>query len=237
MFILETRYGDKGYAFWFKILELLGSTNGHSYQFDQNGSIEYLLAYTRTEKEQATEILDLLASLDAIDLELWTNNHIIWSDNFIDGIKDAYRNRTEDMPNKPVSDVRNPQRKVKESKGKETKENNGFDQFWDAYPLKRAKGGAERAFKKLNPDDDLLETILAAIKAQKNDRVNKTARNEFVPDWKHPASWLNQKCWEDEISPIGGGNRGANRNNLGRQPAPSEYESPEEYDKRMLSRR
>jgi len=132
MFILETRYGDKGYAFWFKILELLGSTNGHAYYFNIEENCEYLQAYTRTDKEKTIEILDLLANLDAIDKELWSNNHIIWSDNFIDGLQAAYRNRTVDVPDKPISDVRNPdsigisdvrnpRSKVKESKVKESK--------------------------------------------------------------------------------------------------------------------
>lgn len=107
MFILETRYGDKGYAFWYKLLELLGSADGHVYYFDKEANCEYLLAYTNTDKAQAVEILDLLASVDAIDKDLWTDKHIVWSDNFIEGIKDAYRNRVIDIPNKPFSDVRN----------------------------------------------------------------------------------------------------------------------------------
>lgn len=133
LFILEQRYGDKGYSFWFKTLELLGSTEGHAYYFDKAEDGEYLLSYTRTSREQALEILDLLSTLDAIDKELWQNNHIIWSDNFVDGVKDVYRYRTVDMPDKPVSDKENllsvgisdkenPQSKVKYSKVKKSKE-------------------------------------------------------------------------------------------------------------------
>ncbi|HUV46317.1 MAG TPA: Lin1244/Lin1753 domain-containing protein [Dehalococcoidia bacterium] len=107
MFILETRYGDKGYAFWYKLLELLGSTDGHAYYFNKEANCEYLQAYTNTDKTQAIEILDLLSSVDAIDKDLWADKHIIWSDNFIEGIKDAYRNRVIDIPNKPFSEVRN----------------------------------------------------------------------------------------------------------------------------------
>ena len=29
MFILEQRWGNDGYAFWFKLLEMLGTTEGH----------------------------------------------------------------------------------------------------------------------------------------------------------------------------------------------------------------
>jgi hypothetical protein len=133
LYILETRYSDKGYAFWFKVLETLGETESHAFRFDDPTNQEYFLAKTRTTTEQSLEILNLLAKLDAIDKNLWENGHIVWSDNFIDGIKDAYRNRTIDMPVKPVSDVRNPpamlvsdvinpqirEEKIKEEKNKE----------------------------------------------------------------------------------------------------------------------
>jgi len=139
MFILETKYGDKGYVFWFKLLELLGLTEGHAYCFDEAGNSEYLQAHTRTDEFLTLEILDLLANLQAIDTKLWTEKHIIWSDNFVNGVKDAYRNRVVDIPTKPfsdvgnpqdtgVSDVRNPQRrgekiKVNKSKGNNTNPN------------------------------------------------------------------------------------------------------------------
>jgi len=156
MFILENRYGDKGYFFWFKTLELLGSTNGHAYYFDKEENCEYITAYTRTTKEQAIEILDLLANLDTIDKDLWRNNHIIWSDNFIDGVRDAYRNRVVDMPDKPISDVRNhatigvsdvknPQTKLNKTKLKESKGNKTIlpdfidKEIWDAFLEMRGK--------------------------------------------------------------------------------------------------
>ena len=136
MFILESNYPDHGYRFWFKLLEVLGDTEGHAYYFDKSGNCEYLQAYTKAaSKEQAIGILTLLAGLDAIDKKLWNERHLIWSDNFIDGIKDAYRKRIENIPVKPFSDVGNPQdsgvsgvgnpqRKLKETKVNKSKVNN-----------------------------------------------------------------------------------------------------------------
>lgn len=63
----------------------------------------------------------------------------------------------------------------------------GFLKFWEAYPRKTAKGQALKAW----PGDELAEKILAALSWQ-------------VPTWgeiqyvKHPATWLNARCWEDE---------------------------------------
>jgi hypothetical protein len=69
-----------------------------------------------------------------------------------------------------------------------------FDRFWNAYPVKKGKGGARRSWKVINPDDALLERMLTAIDtARKHDRA---WREGYIP---HPQTWLNQARWEDVI--------------------------------------
>lgn len=132
MFVLEQRFGITGYCFWFKLLELLASTEGHAVYTDDITTWEYLLAKTGTDRETAINILNLLATLSAIDNELWQHN-IIWSQNFVDNIKDAYRNRAQEIPTRPDiprkkplspdnSNGNKPQSKVKNTKEKHTKE-------------------------------------------------------------------------------------------------------------------
>ena len=139
MTILENKYGNDGYSFWFKLLEILGSTDGHFYEYKNTTDIEFLLAKTNVNKEIADEILDLLADLKAIDKQLWTKK-VIWSDNFVSNIEDAYSRRKVNVPQKPslgivsddinnsnsditeVNDNINPQSKVKESKVNKSKE-------------------------------------------------------------------------------------------------------------------
>jgi hypothetical protein len=74
-----------------------------------------------------------------------------------------------------------------------------FSKFWEAYPRKKSPGAAEKAWAKLKPDAELLATMLEAIKAQTAERAAKTQRGEFVPEWKHPATWLNARAWEDVV--------------------------------------
>jgi hypothetical protein len=71
-----------------------------------------------------------------------------------------------------------------------------FEKFWQAYPRKVGKGGAERAWQKIH-SAPALETIILAIRDQQAWR--DTANGAFRPDWKHPATWLNQRCWEDQV--------------------------------------
>lgn len=74
-----------------------------------------------------------------------------------------------------------------------------FDQFWFAYPLKKSKERSRKNFEKLKVDEKLLQTILDAIELQKQEKEVKRQNGNFVPEWKHPTTWLNGKCWEDEV--------------------------------------
>ena len=72
-----------------------------------------------------------------------------------------------------------------------------FDRFWKAYPRKNSKPSAKRAFDKLNVDEELLATMLTAIEKQKQSSQWQENGGQFVP---YPATWLNNKRWEDEVS-------------------------------------
>ena len=71
-----------------------------------------------------------------------------------------------------------------------------FEAFWTAYPRKTAKGEARKAWAKLDPVGGLLDTIMAAVEAQKNSRQWLTDNGRFIP---HASTWLNQARWEDEV--------------------------------------
>ena len=78
-----------------------------------------------------------------------------------------------------------------------------FEIFWNLYPKKKAKADAEKAWKKINPDPDLEETIISKIKlaTQHEDWIKDDGK--FIP---YPASWLNGKRWQDDLNtkPKGG---------------------------------
>ncbi len=134
IFILEQKHGNDGYAFWFKLLEILGTKPGHFIDLNKIEELEFLQAKTRASEVSTVEILTTLSNLQAIDSELW-GQKIVWCQNFVDGISDVYVNRRVEIPAKPsfysqkpleavVSTVQSTQSKVDQSKGEETKENN-----------------------------------------------------------------------------------------------------------------
>jgi hypothetical protein len=100
LFILENRFGNDGYAVFYKIEELLAKTNGHCYDCSTPESWEYLLSRMNTPEDQVVAIIDKLVSMGTIDRELW-DRRLIWMQTFVDSIADAYSRRKVDLPSKP----------------------------------------------------------------------------------------------------------------------------------------
>ena len=101
LFVLESQFGNDGYAFWFKLLECLGKSENQSYNFNNASSRVFLLAKTRVNEETARNILSMLSDMEAIDRELWAQG-IIWSQNFVDRLSDVYTRRKVEKPLKPT---------------------------------------------------------------------------------------------------------------------------------------
>ena len=75
-------------------------------------------------------------------------------------------------------------------------ENDGFEKFWIAYPRKTAKAAALKSWKKTKPDAEMQETILSALEQHKKTEQWTRDKGQFIP---HPATWLNQCRWQDEL--------------------------------------
>lgn len=70
-----------------------------------------------------------------------------------------------------------------------------FDNFWKIYPKKKSKGRAEKAWIKLNPDEQLQDRITNALERAKKSEDWLKNSGQYIP---HPATWLNARGWEDE---------------------------------------
>ena len=80
------------------------------------------------------------------------------------------------------------------------KEENPFDLFWSAYPRRVAKQVAIKAFIK-NGCTEHIKKIIKAVESQKQSYQWTKDGGQFIP---HPATWLNQHRWEDELIPLAG---------------------------------
>ena len=70
-----------------------------------------------------------------------------------------------------------------------------FEIFWKAYPQggRTGKGGAWNSWKKIKPDDSLVSQIIKSVNLYSQ---SQKVKDNFI---KNPQTWLNQKCWEDEV--------------------------------------
>ena len=105
--VLQSQFGNDGYAFWFKLLEKLASTDRHYLDCRNTNKWQLLLAKTGVNNITGVEIMKLLVEMNAIDSELWQDN-IIWCQNLVNNIADVYKNRRRAIPQKPIVNGNNP---------------------------------------------------------------------------------------------------------------------------------
>lgn len=221
LYIMETTWGNEGYAAFYKLLEVLGKSEGHYFDARTCEAKEFLAASMGVSPEVCELMIEKLVKVGVLDRVLWEKARVIWMQSFVDSLDAAYRKRVipvpeipdinlflppeigQTPPSEPISGAGNRQSKVKQSKVNKKRllcidsdaRLSAFLLFWSAYPKKKSKQDAIKAFMKINPDDELLHTMLDRIEEQKksNDWIREEGR--FIP---LPATWLNGRRWEDE---------------------------------------
>ena len=98
--IIESKYGNDGYAFLFKLYEHIGNTDGHCVNINDDHELVYICSRAHVTEEKGREILDLLAKIDAIDKESYAYG-MIWCQEFVDELFAVYANRKRSLPAKP----------------------------------------------------------------------------------------------------------------------------------------
>lgn len=192
---------------WIKLLVLAGRQNN-----DGRISLTEEIPYTDTQLAKrfrmpiatvqlGLKIFQQYGMIEIIDDFIYTSNWAKYQS--LDGmekVKEQTRERVQRFREKkkaaalevqPVPALPAPD--AQETGTKQTAAERRFERFWKAYPKKVGKGGAEKSFAKYKPDDQLTETMIRAIEAQKKSRQWKEG---YIPN---PQTWLNQKRWLDEM--------------------------------------
>jgi hypothetical protein len=93
MFYLEETYGNDGFATFVKLLRELAKTNYHYLDLSKPTTLMFLSAKCKVSKETLLLIIKDLVDLGKFDSVLWSENSIIWCQDFVDSIQDAYSKR------------------------------------------------------------------------------------------------------------------------------------------------
>jgi hypothetical protein len=99
--------------------------------------------------------------------------------------------------NKPLTNNQQTTNNKQEYKNKRNIYTSSFLQFYDAYPKHIGKEPAWKAWQKLNGECPPVETLIEKINQFKETPDWQKDNGQFIP---HPATWLNQKRWNDEIT-------------------------------------
>ena len=93
MFYIEETYGNDGFATFVKLLRELAKANFHYLDLSKKHTQMFLSAKCKISTGTLIAIINDLAELGKFDSKLWEENTIIWCQDFIDSIQDAYNKR------------------------------------------------------------------------------------------------------------------------------------------------
>ena len=103
---------------------------------------------------------------------------------------DTSETQTDHLPiNKRIKEIKNKEKEIKE------KEKTSFDDFWEAYPKKKGKGAARKAFENAVKKGVTVDVLIDAVNRQRCGSQWTKDNGQYIP---YPATWLNQERWEDE---------------------------------------
>ena len=156
---------------------------------------ENLSSRWKWSKGKVRKFLKLLESEQQIELHRSNKINIIEVLNY-----DSYQKVTNRVTNKKTTE-RLQTDQQNDSNNNENNDNNDnnvnkeeeFEKFWTLYNHKKSKGLAVKSFEKALKVDSF-DNILAGLTKYVNTRGRES---QF---WKHPSTWLNQGCWNDDYT-------------------------------------
>lgn len=72
-------------------------------------------------------------------------------------------------------------------------------QFWELYPRRVSKKTAMKALAKVKASGEVPWQKIVDSIARYKAWLAETGPNVWRPEAKHPATWLNGGCWDDEL--------------------------------------
>lgn len=204
MFYIEETYGNDGFAVFVKILRELAKVENHYLDLSKPTQLMFLSAKCKVSKEVLEAIIKDLVNLEKFDDELWDECKIVWCQDFIDSIQDAYRKRNNlCMTKQGLSSILISLGRKKLDKGivkgvsntqikeKEIKVNNtipSIDEFV-AYSLS------------LKPNINIENVKLKFNSWLVNDwKINRNGKDVLIKNWKTTLSNTIQYLGEKEIN-------------------------------------
>jgi hypothetical protein len=98
--ILETRFGNDGWAFWYKLQEMLCDNAGQSIDLNRRSYWDFLVDRMKSSEDMVRSMFDTLAELDVIDQLLYRDG-VVWMQCLVDDLSELYKKRVSGPPARP----------------------------------------------------------------------------------------------------------------------------------------
>lgn len=207
IFDLIDTFGADGYLVFFGILEIYS----REFKTEDDWKLSVTHAYLRQKlhKRQDTLVIKILKHIQNSgkwNIVFENNQVIIFIPKFTELI-DEWSRRKLSSHSVVTPKILNTDKDKEEDKDTtssvvvcrnkvKVKYDDDFLCFYSAYPKHIGKEAAWKAWQKRNGDRPDLNTLLKKIESQKNTENWKKENGSFIP---HPATWINNARWEDEV--------------------------------------
>ena len=207
--IINKKYGNDGYAFYFKLRELLAKTDYHNYDLSNDIDWQDFVSEMDIDEKKAVELIEFMVRLEELDEDMWKNEKRLWSENLKDDLLPVY-NKRKSRPHKysyrdgyddlsadiNVLEEGGTQRKGKKSKEKKRKVEDdssifNLDYFIAAYP----QVDVHKSYKKFQLDQQIKgyernnekaefeKWVLRDIDNEWNLRPQKIKKQKIITRW------------------------------------------------------
>lgn len=200
-------HGYEGYGIFWAVVEMLRTATNYRMQLDSK-RIAFAL---HADEEKVKSVLcdfKLFECKAVLHEEMFFSKSLNRRMKLKEEISEKRRNAAMSRWNSPAKAMQMHSKSIasveqvqcnKGKKGKERKKEKktieypeDFEIFMKAYPKRKAKADAFKAWKQMNPS---LEKCLGTIALQRQSHDWTKDNGKFIP---YPASWLRGGCWDDD---------------------------------------
>lgn len=170
-------YGAEGYGFYYILLESLCLAPGNKINISKKGVLKALSKRMQCDEETAsTFINDCVSEFELLSKD----DDVIWAEYIMDSLEAA--NKRRETAKKGAE--------ARWSKTTDKDDDDGFDEFWEAYGKKVGRSKAYSLWKKMTKvkRKSCMDYIPAYVKSRPD-----------VQYRKNPETFLRNECWNDKI--------------------------------------
>ena len=185
---LHNKFGNDGYAVWYKMMEKLAKADNHFIDLSDEINLELFADYCLVDIDALNSIINFLCRCNWMHKKLWNDHKVVYSPEFLESVKDAYKRRSNVCINTQgielmyynnpqgtelMGDI-NTQSKVEYSKEEKTKEETLKPAVFDKHQNEKnfLKDWNELRFKHLKKKTDL-----RMLSTDERDNFNELFKN------------------------------------------------------------